>query len=130
MGYGKKRREKEVMKHSPFLLPCFHQTDHAGVLDKSLGVVKSACAGTVEQGDVVTLFVLIEAGRIAQITFQAYGSVAIIGGGECLCRWLEGKTVLEARRITTQDILTHLQFSELNIHTASLLGQVLARVLE
>jgi len=110
------------------LLQYFYHLEHAGELTAAPIYVMEQ--GTVEQGDIVRFYVKLENQRIIQARFKAYGSVAIIAGGEYVCRWLEGKNIQEAAEIQASQILTALGLSSLKNHTAVLLTQCVGKLIQ
>ncbi len=118
------------MRHSQQTLRYFYKTDHAGVLDRQDGVIKQASLGTAEQGDVLQLYLAVENSQILVARFQAYGSVALIAGGEYICCFLEGKSFAQALALKAKDILKALGLSDLKIHTGLMLERVIGLTLK
>lgn len=59
-------------------------------------------------GDVLRLSVRVESGRIVAVRFKTQGCVAAIAAGSVLTDLLAGKTPVEARQITPQDVSSEL----------------------
>ena len=75
-------------RYTPLLLDCFAQPKHAGQLTDDN--TRRSVQGVVANGDVLCLTAHIEGETIVDIKFLASGSVAIIAGGEWICRELIG----------------------------------------
>jgi NifU-like protein involved in Fe-S cluster formation len=108
------------MKYSSQLLHYFHHREHAGCLDSRDAGVYHAQVGSVENREVLSLWVHYQS-RIEEARFQAAGSVPLIAGGEWLCGWLEHKTPDDLSQLTPESILKALDLTALHIHTAHLI---------
>jgi nitrogen fixation NifU-like protein len=112
------------MRYSEKFLNYFYQSQHVGCL-KGPGV-KKITVGSVDQGDLLELYLLIDDRRvIQQARFKAYGSAVLIAGSEYICSYLEGKTVEQGRALSSGQLLKDLQLPPLKIHTATLLARAL-----
>ena len=76
---------------------------------KFAGEIKDADAvgeeGNMKCGDIMKIFLKVEDGRIADIKFKTYGCVAAIASSDALCEVVKGKTIEEAEKIRSADIL-------------------------
>lgn len=111
------------MRYSPQLLHYFNHTKHAGVLMGD--AIWSNQAGSEEQGDLVKIYLEIQADKIVKARFQAYGSTVMIGCCEWLCEWLEHKTLAELKMLTVPMLQKTLHLSEKSLHAPILLLDLL-----
>ena len=78
-------------------------------------------------GDVLKLWVRLEAGRIAAASFKAEGCVPAIAAGSALIDLLVGKTLPEAAKIAAQDVSCALGgLPEASLHAAELCCDAIA----
>ncbi len=90
-------------------------------MDAELSDVVAAHVGSIDNQDVLQLFLQIENNVIVQAHFLAIGSVAMIGGGEWLCAFLEKKTFDDIKKLTVDIVLESLALPPVKIHVAQLL---------
>lgn len=90
---------------SQSILDHFKSPHNAGDLLDANGV---ASVSNPVCGDLIKLSVRIVEGRIEAVRFQAQGCVAAIAAGSVLTDLLTGKTVVEARAITPEQISEEL----------------------
>jgi nitrogen fixation NifU-like protein len=91
--------------YSAQLLDHFKNPRHAGDLQDSDAVVEienPVC------GDVIRLSLKMNAGRIAAIAFKAKGCVPAMACGSALTELALGKTVSEARKVSREDVIRHV----------------------
>lgn len=103
--------------HNELTLKYFFDRQHAGAIEKSDGRY-TAEYGTVDQGDVIQIEVLMEDNVIQQARFQCYGSVVSIAACEFVCRWLEGKNLEQVTTLQPWVILKGLGLTSLHNHVA------------
>ncbi|OGO94333.1 MAG: hypothetical protein A3F10_00095 [Coxiella sp. RIFCSPHIGHO2_12_FULL_42_15] len=117
-----------MKSYSANLLNYFFHLDHVGIIDAGNGVY---CIeeGSPEQGNVIKLAVMQTDHKLYLARFQCYGNVTLLAACEYICRWLEGKTVLEASHLTAEQILKALQLSRLHIHIAVRLVDLVKKVI-
>jgi nitrogen fixation NifU-like protein len=83
------------------LLDHFQNPRNAGELKEpawAVEVSNPAC------GDILRLYVDVQEGRIARVSFKARGCTASIACGSALTELMLGKTFPEAEKITTADV--------------------------
>jgi nitrogen fixation protein NifU and related proteins len=88
--------------YSAEILDHFQHPRNAGDLEapaSSVQMENPAC------GDVLKLSLKLEGGRIAEIRFRAQGCVPAIACGSAITELAKGKTVEEARQISTEDLV-------------------------
>ena len=106
--------------YSEAVLDHFQNPRNAGTLDAATATV------SVENpvcGDILELSVRIEAGRIAEARFRTRGCVTALACSSLLTELLRGKTLDEARAITSEQISEALG----GLPSATLHGAQLAR---
>ena len=88
--------------YSPQVLDHFEHPRNAGVVagaDASVRIENPAC------GDLLELSVKIREGRIAEVRFRAKGCVAAMACGSAVTELMSGKTVAEARTLSSEDVV-------------------------
>jgi len=106
--------------YSEAVLDHFQNPRNVGTLDSSTATV------SVENpvcGDILELSVRVEAGRIAEARFRTRGCVTALACSSLLTELLRGKTLSEARAITSEQISEALG----GLPQATLHGAQLAR---
>ena len=80
-------------------------------------------AGNPQCGDVMEVYLKVKNGVIQKIRFNTFGCGMAIAASDALCEMAEGKTLDEAEKITSQDIVKHLggEVPPIKIH-CSILG--------
>jgi len=92
-GYSEK-----VMEH-------FRNPHNMGVMEKPDGVGE---VGNPSCGDVMSVQIKVEDGRIANIKFQTFGCVAAVATSSMITELAKGKTVDEALKLTRNDVSEQL----------------------
>jgi nitrogen fixation protein NifU and related proteins len=93
---------------------------------KFVGEMKDADAvgeeGNVKCGDIMKIFIKVKNDKIKDIKFQTYGCVAAIASSDALCELAKGKTLVDALKITSKNIVDKLgQVPLVKVH-CSVLG--------
>lgn len=83
---------KEVLEH-------FNNPQHAGVIEDADGVGE---VGNPLCGDMMTFYIKVKDGVIADVKFQTFGCVAAIAVSDMVSDLAIGKTLEEAQKITKQ----------------------------
>ena len=104
----------------------FFAPAHAGVLSES-GVI-TAEAGSAAVRALLRVQVRLEAGRVREARFRAYGCPTTIEGGEWLAASLEGQTAASLRVPVAAEIRKTLEIPDDRAHCA-LMGEDVARQL-
>lgn len=89
--------------YSEQLLDHFQNPRNAGEIaapDATAEIENPAC------GDVLRLTLKVRSNRITQAQFKAKGCVAAIACGSALTELLGGKSVVEARKLRREDVIT------------------------
>jgi NifU-like protein involved in Fe-S cluster formation len=112
------------MKYSAKLLDYFYHRQHAGSLNCVTPNIYQAGAGNADKKEWLEIWVEYRQ-CVVQTRFKATGSVALIAGGEFICRWLETKTWQDLNDLTPETILDGMELSALHIHIAHLILTVI-----
>ena len=117
------------MSYSAKLLDHFHHPRRAGELTDATVVAE---ATNPVCGDVMKLWLRVEAGRVTAVTFKADGCVPAIACGSWLSeRLAAGCTLTEARLITAETLSAGLDGLPLaSSHAADLVIDVLRKALD
>ncbi len=87
--------------HHPRLIEHFKNPRHAGELEAADAVVE-VCNAVC--GDILKLWVKVEAGRVAAISFKCRGCVAAMACGSALTVLAEGRDLHQADQVTAAAI--------------------------
>lgn len=118
------------MKYSERLLRYFYHIDHAGSLPLDDEAVSVAELGKLEHGDVFRLYLKCEGSQILIARCKVYGSVVLLALAEFTCSWLEGKTISDALKFESKDLLDAFQLSLIHVHSATLIIRVVQEALK
>ncbi|MBR9678756.1 MAG: iron-sulfur cluster assembly scaffold protein [Nanoarchaeota archaeon] len=102
---------------------------------KNSGEMKDADAigeeGNPRCGDVMKIYLKVENEKIIDVKFQTYGCIAAIACSDALCELAKGKTITEAKKIKSQDILNELgKLPPIKIHCSILGMEALQNVIK
>lgn len=82
-------------------------------------------------GDVMTLAIKVEDGRIAQIRYRSRGCVASIAAGSCLTEMIKGKSLSEAAAMQRAQLVDAMGgLTNASMHASHLAMDALALVLK
>lgn len=102
---------------------------------KFMGEIKDADAvgemGNLACGDVMRIYIKIKNNIIKDIKFSTYGCPAAISASDALCELAKGKTLAEAEKITSKDIVNVLgELPPIKLHCSVLGMQTLKKAIE
>lgn len=102
---------------------------------KNMGVIKEADGvgnvGNPRCGDLMTVYIKVEDGKIIDMKFKTLGCAAAIATSDMVCEVAKGKTIEDALKITFQDILNELgSLPAVKIHCADLAQEGLKAAVE
>jgi nitrogen fixation NifU-like protein len=94
------------MMYSKTVMDHFRNPRNVGTIDDANGVGE---VGNPLCGDMMTIYLKIEADRIADIKFQTFGCGSAIAVSSMLTELAKGKSVEEAKAITNKDVAKALE---------------------
>ena len=102
---------------------------------KFTGEIKKADAvgevGNVKCGDIMRVYLKIEDNMIKDIKFKTYGCVAAIASTDYLCEIVKGKTLDEALRVTSKDVVKKMgNVPAVKLHCSVLAQNALKKAIE
>lgn len=100
----------------------FREAPRAGRFDPATPGLAVGQAGTRASDSVLRLELVVEAGRIADARFQAYGCPASIAVGAWLAEAAIGQTPSELQGLRARDLVDALEIPEDRLHCA-LMGE-------
>ncbi len=117
------------MMYSKTVLDRFQNPRNAGVIS---GASASGEAGNSACGDVVKMSLKVsEAGMILSAKFKTFGCSASIAASDVACDLIKGKTIDDALKITSSDILNVLgELPAHKMHSAILAEEVIRNAVE
>jgi nitrogen fixation NifU-like protein len=114
--------------YSDQVLDHFHHPRNVGEIENATAVVEltnPVC------GDVLKLWVKVQAGRITEAKFKAAGCVPAVACGSWLTEWMSGKAPMELAALTPEKIETGLDgLPSASHHAAVLAADALKPLLE
>ena len=125
-GLQRKIDEEEEKRYSHIVIREYRHPSHFGVLEKpdAVGKVKGPC------GDTMKIGVIIHDDRIKNARFWTDGCGATIACGSMLTKMTQGKTITEAARITSEQLITVLEgLPEKHMHCAKLAVDTLQKTI-
>lgn len=90
-----------MFQYSQKLLDHFKNPRNYGKMKNPDGVGRE---GNIHCGDVMELYIKVRDNRISDIKFLTFGCIAAIGISSMLTELVKGKTIEEAKKITSQDL--------------------------
>ena len=102
---------------------------------KFVGEIKKADAvgevGNVKCGDVMKVFIKVKDNKIQDIKFKTYGCVAAIASSDYLCEIAKGKTMEQALKITSKDVIKKMgNVPVIKLHCSVLAQNALKKAIE
>jgi nitrogen fixation protein NifU and related proteins len=111
------------------ILGRFKNPKYAGEIEDADAVGE---VGNVKCGDIMKVFIKVDNGIIKKIKFKTYGCIAAIASSDYLCELAEGKTLEEAKKITSQDVVDIMggDVPVIKIHCSVLAQDALKKAIE
>ena len=82
-------------------------------------------------GDAMKIFIKVKDNKIVDAKFKTYGCVAAIVSSEALCETITGKTLEEAKKLKSEDIIKKIGgLPQLKIHCAALCTEALQQAIK
>src|SRR5256714_10974727 len=110
------------MAYSNKVLDHYNHPRNVGSMDKSDPNVGTGMVGAPECGDVMKLQIKVnlEAGVIEDAKLKTFGCGSAIASSSLAAEWLKGKTIDEAAKIKSTDIVNELKLPAVKIHCSVL----------
>jgi len=87
--------------------------------------------GNVKCGDIMRVYIKVKDDKIEDIKFKTYGCVTAIGASDFLCEIAKGKTLKEAEKITSDDVVKQMgDVPSIKIHCSVLAQDALKKAIE
>jgi len=102
---------------------------------KYAGEVKNPDAvgevGNVKCGDIMQVSIKVKDNKIKDIRFKTYGCVTAIGASDYLCEIAKGKTLEEAEKITSKDVIARMgKVPMIKVHCSVLAQDALKKAIQ
>ncbi len=91
--------------YSRKLLEEFTDPKNVGVIEDADGVGQ---LGNPADGDVITIYIKVKDGVLADVKFKTFGCAAAIATSSMVTQMAKGRTLEEARRITKEEVVEAL----------------------
>ena len=110
------------MAYSEKVVDHYNNPRNVGSFDKGTPGVGTGLVGAPECGDVMKLQIKVnvDTGVIEDAKFKTFGCGSAIASSSLATEWLKGKTVEEAGKIKTTDIVNELKLPPVKIHCSVL----------
>jgi nitrogen fixation NifU-like protein len=110
--------------YSDIVMDHFNHPRNTGVIDDADGIGE---VGNPVCGDMMTFYIKVKDGRLADVKFQTFGCVAAIAVSSMVSEMAKGKSLAEAATITNQDVAATLGGLPPNkLHCSNLGAEALA----
>ena len=87
--------------------------------------------GNVRCGDIMRVYIKVKKDKISEISFMTYGCVAAIASSDYLCEIAKGKTLEQAKKITSKDVINKMgEVPMIKIHCSILAQEALKKAIE
>jgi nitrogen fixation NifU-like protein len=114
--------------YSAKVLDHFHHPRNVGEIAHATAVVELA---NPVCGDVIKLWVRVQAGRITEAKFKVVGCVPAVACGSWLAEWMAGKPLADLVSLTPDQIEAALDgLPQASKHAAALASAALKKILE
>ena len=97
-GRGTKLSNQTLVEH-------FENPRHLGEMDRPDGI---GVVGNVVCGDLMTFYIRVAEGRLAEVTFRAFGCGAATAVSSYIAETVQGKTLAAAKALRIEDLLDDL----------------------
>ncbi len=115
-------------KYSQKAMDHFLSPKNMGVIEDADGVGE---VGNPKCGDLMTIYIKIEDGKISDMKFKTLGCAAAIATSDMICEVAKGKSIDDALKITFQDIVDGLgSLPQVKVHCAGLAQEGLNAAVE
>jgi nitrogen fixation protein NifU and related proteins len=106
----------------------FMHPKYAGELENADAIGE---IGNVKCGDIMRVYIKVKDNIIEDIRFKTYGCVTAIGASDYLCELAKGKTLEDAQKITSKDVVKQMgEVPSIKIHCSVLAQDALKKAIE
>lgn len=117
-----------MLKYTELVLDHFKNPRNLGRIENADA---EATEGSVACGDMMTVYLKIEDGKIVDIKFESYGCAANIATASMMTEVVKGLTLEEAKKITWKDIIERLGgLPPVKYHCSNLAVDTLRKAIE
>ena len=114
--------------YSKKILNRFKNPKFAGEIKNADGIGE---VGNMKCGDIMRVYIKVEKDRIKDIKFKTYGGVAAIASSDYLCEIAKGKTLEQALKITSKDVIKKMgDVPQIKVHCSVLAQTALKKAIE
>lgn len=117
-----------MLKYTELVLDHFKNPRNLGRIENADA---EATEGSVACGDMMTVYLKVEDGKIIDIKFESYGCAANIATASMMTEVVKGLTLEEAKKITWKDIIERLGgLPPVKYHCSNLAVDTLRKAIE
>lgn len=117
-----------MLKYTELVLDHFKNPRNLGRIENA---DSKATEGSVACGDMMTVYLKVEDGKIVDIKFESYGCAANIATASMMTEVVKGLTLEEAKKITWKDIIERLGgLPPVKYHCSNLAVDTLRKAIE
>ncbi|HLU15894.1 MAG TPA: iron-sulfur cluster assembly scaffold protein [Burkholderiaceae bacterium] len=107
--------------YGPVVQEHFHRPRNVGFFDEAQADVATAEVGSRQEGGVIRLQLRVDgSGIIKDSCFKAYGCGATIAAASWVSEWVKGKSLPQARSLTSTELVQALALPPVKTHCALL----------
>lgn len=88
--------------------------------------------GNVKCGDIMRVYIKVKDNKIEDIKFKTYGCVAAIASSDVLCEIVKGKTLEQAMKVSSKDVIKAMggEVPAIKVHCSVLAQDALKKAIE
>lgn len=87
--------------------------------------------GNIRCGDIMRIYIKVKDNKIQDIKFKTYGCIAAIASSDYLCEITKGKTLEQAEKITSKDVIKKMgKVPGIKIHCSVLAQDALKKAIK
>lgn|SRR3989344_3422080 len=88
--------------------------------------------GNLRCGDIMRIYIKVKDNKIKDIKFMTYGCIAAIASSDVLCEIVKGKTLDQAMKVTSQDVIKAMggEVPPIKVHCSVLAQNALKKAIE
>lgn len=117
-----------MLKYTELVLDHFKNPRNLGRIENADA---EATEGSIACGDMMTVYLKVEDGKIVDIKFESYGCAANIATASMMTEVVKGLTLEEAKKITWKDIIERLGgLPPVKYHCSNLAVDTLRKAIE